>query len=192
MNRYLLLFLTLFSTLILAKDYTYTFESSNLQKWHMLGEWQITQEKQNNILSLTKRAHAPYNLCFTMDTTPLNTTLGVKFHANSGNIDQGGGLMWRVQDSDNYYVARFNPLEDNFRFYIVKNGFRREIASANLHLSSGWHSMKIIQKDNHFEGFIDGKRYLQADDNRLKKSGGIGVWSKADALTSFDDLSVSE
>ena len=99
--------------------------------------------------------------------------------------------MWRVQDRDNYYVARFNPLEDNFRFYSVKNGIREEVASANIALDNGWHEMKIIQYNAHFEGYLDGKKLLESDNKDCTKSGGTGLWTKADAATVFDDFKVN-
>ena len=99
--------------------------------------------------------------------------------------------MWRVQDSDNYYVARFNPLEDNFRLYIVENGVREELASADVHLTKGWHEMWNVQKNEVFEGYLDGKKLLENKNSKLNKSGGAGLWTKADAATSFDDFSVT-
>jgi len=68
---------------------------------------------------------------------------------------------------------------------------RSELASANIKLSSGWHSMKIVQKDTHFEGYLDDKKLLNHEDKQLQKSGGVGVWTKADACTSFDNLNIS-
>ncbi len=156
--------------------------------------WKVQKEKENHILTLTeftKGDRGPFNLCFTDKVDFQDGEISVRFRANSGNIDQGGGLMWRVQDRDNYYVARFNPLEDNFRFYRVKEGHRGELKSSDIHLKKGWHTMKIIQKAKHFEGYIDGKKLLECDDDSIQKSGGVGVWSKADAATSFDDFKVS-
>ena len=156
--------------------------------------WKVQKEKENHILTLTeftKGDRGPFNLCFTDKIDFQDGEISVRFRANSGNIDQGGGLMWRVQDRDNYYVARFNPLEDNFRFYRVKEGNRGELKSSDIHLKNGWHTMKIIQKAKHFEGYIDGKKLLECDDDSIQKSGGVGVWSKADAATSFDDFKVS-
>ncbi len=188
-KRFILL-LTLCSALLQSAEIVYDFERENLAVWHQLGSWSITPLEQGKVLSLHKKSAKAFNLCYTKETRFLDGSVTVYFKANSGRIDQGGGIMWRVQDDDNYYVARFNPLEDNFRFYIVKNGNRREIASADLTLSRGWHEMKIVQKGAQFEGYIDGKRYLKARDTRLSQSGGVGVWTKADALTSFDDLIV--
>lgn len=190
MFKRLIMLLTLCSAVLQSAEIVHDFEHENLAAWQRLGSWAITQAEQGKVLSLQQKSGRAFNLCYTKETQFSDGTVSVRFKANSGRIDQGGGIMWRVQDDDNYYVARFNPLEDNFRFYIVKNGNRREIASADLSLSRGWHEMKIVQKGAQFEGNIDGKRYLQARDRRLTQSGGVGVWTKADALTSFDDLTV--
>ena len=188
-KRFILLF-TLCSVLLQSAEIVYDFEGKSLSGWHQLGSWSIIPAEQGQVLSLQQKSGRAFNLCYTKATSFSDGTVTVRFKANSGRIDQGGGIMWRVQDDDNYYVARFNPLENNFRFYIVKNGNRREIASADLTLSRDWHEMKIVQKGAQFEGYIDGKGYLKARDTRLSQSGGVGVWTKADALTSFDELTV--
>ncbi|RUM74502.1 MAG: hypothetical protein DSZ12_05415 [Sulfurovum sp.] len=185
--------LTLFIFLtasVFAENITIDFAKTSLTQWHQYGVWGIDQEKKTNILSLHQQSKGSFNLCYTQKVHFLNGSISVDFRANSGRIDQGGGLMWRVQDNDNYYVARFNPLEDNFRFYIVKDGRRSEIASADIKLSSGWHTMRIEQKSNTFIGYLDGKKYLEAKDNKLTKVGGVGVWTKADALSSFNHLHI--
>jgi hypothetical protein len=163
-----------------------------------LAIWEVIPKNisspENKILALSKvQAYYgnTYNLCYTRSVPFLNGEISVQFKAVSGQIDQGGGIIWRVQDRDNYYVARFNPLEDNFRFYSVKNGIRDEIASAHITLDNGWHEMKIIQHNTHFEGYIDGKKLLESDNGDCTKSGGTGLWTKADAATAFDDFKVS-
>jgi len=161
--------------------------------------WKVVEVKEpargEKVLSLVtfKEGYGgSFNLCYTDAVSFNDGQISVWFKANSGNIDQGGGIMWRVQDKDTYYVARFNPLEDNFRFYSVINGDRKELCSADVHLKKGWHLMKIIQKGSHFEGFLDGKKLLSCDNDVIKKSGGVGVWTKADAATSFDDFIVKD
>jgi len=181
---------TLLSVLLLAKSTVYDFDKGSIDKWHTYGTWKIEQRQKGKSLSMKNRSDGGFNLCYTKDVTFHNGSITVKFKANAGRIDQGGGIMWRVQDNDNYYVARFNPLEDNFRFYIVHDGIRSELASADVRLSKGWHSMKIIQKDNKFIGYLDGKKYLEQSDAHLNKTGGVGVWTKADAQTSFDNLTI--
>ena len=109
-----------------------------------------------------------------------------------GRIDRGGGIMWRVKDRNNYYVARYNPLENNFRIYYVKKGKRVMIASARIALESNrWHTMKIIQRGDRFEGYLDGRRLLSGRDSHIRGAGGVGLWTKADAETEFDDFRVN-
>jgi hypothetical protein len=162
------------------------------------GRWAVVEDAAapsgKKILRLTDvgaNRGSTFNLCYTDEIPFRDGTISVKFRADSGRIDEGGGIMWRVKDADNYYVVRFNPLEDNFRFYSVKNGVRRQIASADVTLSKGWHEMMIAQKGNRFAAFLDGKRLLEAKDDTFTEKGGVGLWTKADAATSFDDFHVS-
>jgi hypothetical protein len=97
-----------------------------------------------------------------------------------------------VQDKDNYYIARFNPLEDNFRIYYVLDGARKKLASARVKLPAGkWHTLKIVQNGSRFEGYLNGRKLLNGANNLFTKPGGVGLWTKADAVTSFDDFSVN-
>ena len=161
-----------------------------------LAQWQITTDPtrpkgDRQVLTLTQAGNSMFNLCYRPDIRMKNGRIEVLFHANSGRIDQGGGIMWRVQDADNYYVARFNPLEDNFRFYSVTQGHRALLCTIDgVHLERGWHTMAIEQEGALFRGFLDGKKMLECKDNRITQSGGVGVWTKADAATSFDDFVV--
>ena len=123
----------------------------------------------------------------------LNGNISVKFRANSGEGDQGGGIMWRVQDADNYYVVRFNPLEDNLRVYYVKNGNRSMLKGENIHLDGEkWHTLKVLQRGAHYTVYLDGKKRLQGSARIFRRAGGVGVWTKADALSSFDDLEITK
>lgn len=165
-----------------------------------LATWEVIEDRNapsgKRVLALTKINTtylffgSTFNLCYTDAVAFKDGEISVKLHADSGRIDQGGGIMWRMQDRDNYFVARFNPLEDNFRFYILEKGARKELASADIHLKKGWHTMKIAMHGDHFEGYLDGKKLLDAKDARLPKSGRVGLWTKADAATRFDDFVV--
>ena len=159
--------------------------------WKIMETNDLSRGKKVLALSAFKEGYGgPFNLCYTDAVSFKDGEIAVQFKANSGNIDQGGGIMWRVQDKENYYVARFNPLEDNFRFYSVINGERRELCSVNVHLDKGWHGMKIVHQGSHFKGYLDGKKLLDCDNDAIQQSGGVGVWTKADAATSFDDFIV--
>lgn len=132
-----------------------------------------------------------FNFSYTQEVKFLDGEIEVEFKAISGRQDQGGGIMYRVIDDNNYYIARFNPLEDNFRFYYVKDGYRSMLKSIKIHLdSSKWHSMKIIQNKNQYEAYIDGEKLLEGVDDTFSKAGGVGVWTKADAYTKFKNLKI--
>ncbi len=187
-----------------AKMYQENFESLKLgsipKSWEVVSVWETQKFTQapsgEKVFSMKDNKKgflgfgSGFNLAFTKVIPFKDGEISVKFHANSGRIDQGGGIIWRVKDKDNYYVARFNPLEDNFRFYKVIDGSRSELKSANVKLSKAWHSMKIIQKEDHFEGYLDGEKILDVYDDSIQQSGGVGLWTKADAKTSFDDFVV--
>jgi hypothetical protein len=120
--------------------------------------------------------------------------ISVAFKANAGKKDQGGGVVWRYQDADNYYVARMNPLEDNFRVYKVVAGKRSaEFRDAEVKIPPGeWHTLSVKMSGDKIECFVDGKKYLDAKDDTFAKAGKVGLWTKADAQTSFDTFRVKE
>ena len=163
-----------------------------LETWQVIKD--TTAPSGDSVLAMTSRNHTfggTFNICWTDTVSFLDGEIQVRFKAVKGEGDQGGGIMWRVQDRDNYYIARFNPLEDNFRLYSVHHGHRKMLADAKIALPSGqWHIMKIVQRGNRFEGYLNGKKLLEGTDNLFTKAGGVGLWTKADAVTSFDDFAV--
>lgn len=117
--------------------------------------------------------------------------LSVKFKAISGNVDRAGGLVFRLKDANNYYVVRANALEDNFNFYYVLNGKRRQIKGSNVKVSSGeWHDLRLEANGDKFTCYFDGNKKIEATDDTFKDAGKIGLWTKADSVTAFDDLKV--
>jgi len=117
--------------------------------------------------------------------------LSVKCKPVSGKVDQACGLVLRYQDADNYYLTRANALENNVRFYYVKAGKRQQVASWSGKVASGaWHDYKIEMKGDHAVVWFDGKQVLDVKDKTFAKAGKVGVWTKADSVTYFDDLAV--
>lgn len=134
-----------------------------------------------------------YNLAWTDEVPFQDGRIEVRVKSQTGREDQGGGPIWRVQDKDNYYVARWNPLEDNFRLYYVEGGDRRQLESASADLPADqWHTIAIEQRGNRITAFVNGRQMFETTDDTFTRPGGVGVWTKADAATSFDDLSLSE
>lgn len=148
-----------------------------------------------NILALRNVQANPgsvFNICWTSQPVFQDGEIEVKVRGDTGKADQGGGPIWRVKDASNYYVARYNPLETNFRLYYVKNGERKMIADAgNIPVKTGeWFTVKIVHKGANIEGWLNGKKRWEATDKTLPEAGGMGVWTKADAASSFDDFVV--
>ncbi len=161
--------------------------------------WAVMEDYETpsgvNILAIRKVQDNPgsvFNICWTSQPVFQDGEIEVKVRGDSGKIDQGGGPIWRVKDASNYYVARYNPLENNFRLYSVKNGDRKMIADAgNIPIKTReWFTIKIVHNGDKIEGWLNGKRLLEATDKTLPGPGGVGVWTKADAASSFDDFVV--
>ncbi len=163
-----------------------------LPVWKVMEDSTAPSGKKVLALVDTKKSFGnAYNLCWTPEIPFMNGEISVNFKANSGREDEGGGIIWRAKDRNNYYIARFNPLEDNFRLYYVKNGVRRMLASAHIALKAHlWHSMKIIVHGDKFEGYLNGKKLLSVSSQVFNETGGVGLWTKADAATSFDNFKV--
>src|SRR5574337_1478344 len=164
--------------------------SGTLPKWEVLAD--STAPSLPNVLTQHSKENSGehFNLAITEDSDHQDLELEVKFKAVEGTEDQGGGLIWRYQDPDNYYIARANAVEDNFRIYRVVQGVRRQLKGTYIKVTSGiWHTMRTVAKGDQMECFYDGKKYLEVRDATFKR-GKIGLWTKADAVSYFDDLGV--
>ena len=109
----------------------------------------------------------------------------------SGEEDQGGGVIWRCRDENNYYICRINPLESNFRVYKVVDGRRKKLQSAHLETHPGkWYVVRAKMVDDHITCYVDGKKLLDVHDDTFTDAGMVGLWTKADASSSFDNVAV--
>ncbi|MBW2734033.1 MAG: DUF1080 domain-containing protein [Deltaproteobacteria bacterium] len=160
------------------------------------GQWQVTHDtaaphSTRVLAQVATSADDAFNVVL-VASRHLDLDVFVRLRSVSGRVDQGGGIVWRAQDARNYYIARYNPLEDNFRVYKVANGQRVMLKSATLHVDhSAWHTLRITMRGDHIEGYLNGTKYLDVRDATFSHAGQIGLWTKADAWTNFDDLRVS-
>jgi hypothetical protein len=159
------------------------------------GDWKIMADptapsKPHVLAQQAQNSGSIFNLTLINGTQFKNVDVSVTMKAVAGKEDQGGGLVWRAGDADNYYIARYNPLEDNYRIYKVEKGRRSELQSADIKNSPGWHILRVTMEGDHIQCFYDGQKYLDVKDPTFSGPGKIGVWTKADAQSRFDDLQV--
>jgi hypothetical protein len=141
---------------------------------------------------LKQSGTATYPVCLKNDTSVKDGAVEVKFKAISGKEDQAAGVVWRASDSNNYYVARANALEDNVAIYHTINGRRTEKKRVNVKVTANeWHALRVDFQGSHFSVTFDGRKTLDWDDVTFKGAGKVGVWTKADSVTEFDDFAYS-
>lgn len=159
------------------------------------GTWSVAADGSGSVLDLTGVDHVErrtFNLYWTGSPQFLDGDLSVRVRANSGVVDQGGGLIWRVLDADNYYITRYNPLEENLRLYYVKEGKREVLADVpGVVIPAGtWFKLDVRHVGSEISVSLDSKELIRMEDTTFPLAGGIGLWTKADAATSFDDFMV--
>ncbi len=155
-------------------------------KWAVVAD--ETAPSKPNVLK--QSGEATYPICLKNGTSLKDGFVEVKFKPISGKEDQAGGVIWRAKDSDNYYIARANALEDNVTIYHTVKGKRTEKKRTNMKVASNeWHTLRVDFSSNHFIVTFDGKKAIEWDDETFTEAGMVGVWTKADSVTLFDDFS---
>lgn len=118
--------------------------------------------------------------------------ISVRCKPYAGRVDQACGIVWRYQDENNYYLARANALEDNVNFYYVQNGRRREVKGWRGKVATAaWHGLSADMRGDHVGVYFDSAKVIDVRDSRFSAAGKVGVWTKADSRTLFDDLTVT-
>jgi hypothetical protein len=153
-----------------------------------------TVEKANDAPSkpnvLKQSGEATFPVCIKDDTKLKDGFVEVKFKPVAGKEDQAGGVIWRCKDADNYYVARANALEANVTIYHTIGGKRVAFKNATTKVASGvWHTLRVDFHGSHFTVTFDGTKVIEADDTSFPDAGKVGVWTKSDSVTLFDDFS---
>ncbi len=128
-------------------------------------------------------------------------TISVRFKALSGSVDQAAGIAWRYRDPENYYVVRANALEENVVLYKVEGGKRSDLDPVDSGLfaygkkapvrSGAWQELRVDVKGELFQVFLDGAHLFDVRDTTFSGPGKLGLWTKADSVTAFDDLSIA-
>ena len=127
--------------------------------------------------------------CVRKDASLADGHVEVKFKAMRGREDQAGGVVWRWKDGNNYYVARANALENNVSLYYTQNGRRNTLKYVDAPVPlNAWHTLRVEFSGTRIRVALNGKVYIELDDAHIKGSGAVGVWTKADSVTAFDDF----
>jgi hypothetical protein len=170
------------------------FQVGTLFDGRLAGEWKILEtESANNgthVLAqlMGKGGEHAYKVVLIQGTTTTDLDLRVSFLPISGKGDMGGGLIWRGTDDRNYYLTRANPLEQNIRVYHVVKGIRKMIGNYNEVIDiKKWHRLHVVTQGCRIQIFYDEKPIFDLCDETFKE-GRIGLWTKSDAVTYFDDL----
>jgi hypothetical protein len=165
--------------------WTATQTGSGQAKWQVVAD--DSAPSKPNVLK--QSGVATYPVCIKDDTSLKDGFVEMKFKPVSGSEDQAGGVIWRCKDADNYYIARANALEDNVTIYYTVNGRRVEKKRINTKVASAkWHTFRVDFKDNYFVVTFDGKKAFTWKDDTFKDAGKVGLWTKADSTTLFDDF----
>lgn len=156
--------------------------------------WMIAGDGNNHVMKqAAKNDGDQFNICVEIEQYYQDLEMEVRIKALEGNEDQGGGLVWRYQDKENYYIARANPLENNFRLYKVVNGNRKQLESAHVKMNRHeWFTLKVIMIGNHIECSYNGQKLIGYSDDTFHNKGLVGFWTKADAVSLFDDLKIKD
>jgi len=161
-------------------------------------EWAVkadaTAPSQPNVLAQLSKDKTDYRfpLAILDEGSFKDLELSVKFKAVSGEVDRAAGLIFRVKDANNYYIVRANALEGNYRLYHVIAGKRQQFAGANLKVASDeWHELRVDCIGSKITCYYDGEKKIEATDNTFSEAGKVGLWTKADSVTYFDDLQVT-
>jgi hypothetical protein len=166
------------------------------------GRWLVQQDPGGRYLAQldADRTRTRFPVAVLSDVSATDVDVSVRFRPVSGRVDQAGGLIWRYQNEDNYYIVRANALEDNVVLYKVQNGRRTDLPVKGAGRTYGkpadvpsgqWSTLRVVANGSLFEVHFNGRKLYEVDDTTFTKAGRIGVWTKADSVTHFDDLTVT-
>jgi 3-keto-disaccharide hydrolase len=179
------------------EGWTATLTGSGDPKWTV--ESDETAPSKSKVLKQSGRATFP--LLLKNDSNIKDGFIEVKFKAVAGSQDRAAGIVWRARDANNYYVLRANALEDNVVLYKTVNGVRSALDIVGRKGGYGveervpantWHSLRVDFKGARFTASFNGKQLFEVEDSTFPASGKVGLWTKADSVTLFDEVVFGE
>jgi hypothetical protein len=178
------------------------FEFGHTGKVGAPGKWIVQAEGTNRYLAQvdTDNTRARFPVAVLSDINAVDVDVSVRFKPVSGRVDQAAGLVWRFQNEDNYYIVRANALENNVVLYKVQNGKRIDLPvkgegrtyGKKAQVPSGqWSTLRVVSAGPRFDVHFNGSKLYEVEDMTFGQAGRVGVWTKADSVTQFDDLTVT-
>ena len=157
-------------------------------------KWQVAADPSapSGERVLQQTGHGTFPWCVKKSVSLHDGFVEVKFKPLRGQEDQAGGVVWRWKDGNSYYVARANALENNVSLYYTAKGRRNTIKYVDAPVAANvWHTLRVEFSDKEIFVSLDGRPYIKAVDDHIAGAGAVGVWTKADSVTAFDDFSWS-
>jgi hypothetical protein len=159
--------------------------------WHVVEDASAPSGGKVLAQTSTDKTSSRFPLSVYEGLAATDVTVSVRFKPVSGTVDQAAGLVARYRDKDNYYIVRANALEANVRLYKVERGKRQQFAGVNVKVpAKEWQTLTWEVKGTHFRVFLNDSLLFEADDRTFREAGKVGLWTKADSVTYFDDLTV--
>ena len=171
-------------------------------KWVILSD--STAPSKPNVIAQTSddKTGGRFPLAIYQKANFTNGELSVDFKAISGTGDQAAGLLWRYRDENNYYIVRANALEDNVVLYKFEAGKRVSLAPRGTppktygvkHKvpSQTWSNLHVKFQGPLFTVYLDHKEIFQVEDSTFTGPGLVGLWTKADSVTHFDNFHIRQ
>jgi hypothetical protein len=166
------------------------------------GEWVVQSDGANHCIAQigSDATRSRFPVAVSADVSAADLDLSVRFKPVSGEVDQAAGLVWRYQDANNYYLVRANALEGNVVLYKVEGGKRTDLPLTGEGRTYGkkaavpggrWSTLRVVASGPRFDVYFEGAKLYEVHDSTFTGAGKVGVWTKADSVTQFDDLTVA-
>ena len=177
------------------------FEFGHTAKAGKPGQWVVQSDGGGKFLAQidSDNTRMRFPVAVLGDLQTADVDLSVRFRAISGRVDQAAGLVWRFLNEDNYYIVRANARENNVVLYKVENGRRTDLPLKGEGRTYGkkasvpplqWNMLRVVANGPLFEVYLNGAKLYDVEDTTFTRAGKVGVWTKADSVTHFDDLTI--
>jgi len=177
------------------------FEFAHTARVGSPGKWIVQEDGGNKVLAQVDAdsTRNRFPLAILSDISAADVDLSVRFRPISGRVDQAAGLVWRYRDQDHYYIVRANARENNVVLYKVQGGTRTDLPLKGEGRTYGkkaevpngqWSTLRVVAAGPRFEVYLNGTKLYEVEDTTFAAAGKVGVWTKADSVTQFDDLTV--